>query len=223
LENTGLFRADVMGILTQILRKLSKHKAGQFAYIRILSKACGYEEHPFTISSAPGDEGVQFIIKNLGDYTGKLKKVTQGTSVLVDGPYGIFTPELSDKPKLFIAGGIGITPFLSILKKWDAKGFSGPVILIWSCRLFEEMIHREFFDMLQEKNEQFTFIPVATREEKGKAHIDKEMLGSLLEPEMQKREEVYICGPEKLRRSCINILKELGFSAASIHFEKFSS
>ena len=54
-------------------------------------------------------------------------------------------------------------------------------------------------------------------------YIDKEILGSLLEPEMQKREEVYICGPEKLRRSCINMLKELGFSAASIHFEKFSS
>jgi predicted ferric reductase len=202
---------------------LEKHRAGQFAYIRVLSKTCGYEEHPFTLSSAPGEKGIRFIIKNLGDYTGRLEKVTQGTSVLVDGPYGIFTPELSDNPMVFIAGGIGITPFLSILKEWDAKGLSGPVILVWSCRLFNEMIHKEFFEELQDAYEQFRFVPVATREEEEAGRINKDMLESIVASDMRKTAAVYICGPEKLRRSCISILKEMELPAANIHFEKFSS
>ncbi len=196
---------------------LNRHLPGQFAYLRIRSKECGFEEHPFTISSAPGNP-VTFTIKNLGDYTSKLKNVSGGTEVLLDGPYGTFTPRLTEKPLLFIAGGIGITPFLSILGEWRKKGFSGRVTIVWSCGTSEDLVHREFFDTCAEEDEQFTFIPVLTREA-DKQRITKEFLESLPGGRPAK---VYFCGPESLRRACTGFLREMGIPAAAIHFEKFS-
>jgi predicted ferric reductase len=105
-----------------------RYKAGQFVYLRFLDGTPGPEEHPFTLSSSPGEDTIAITAKDLGDFSGGLPAVQAGAPVLIDGPYGVFRSDKvsSDRPLVFIAGGIGITPFLSMLgdlvARADAKG-----------------------------------------------------------------------------------------------------
>jgi len=89
-------------------------RAGQFAVIKV--QAPGLREpHIFTIASSPHDEQLRFFIRDLGDWTQRIQRAELvGVRVVVEGPYGEFEP-LSDGvgPTVWIAGGVGVTPFLS--------------------------------------------------------------------------------------------------------------
>jgi predicted ferric reductase len=75
------------------------------------------EHHPFSISSTPAESRLRFSYKEVGDYTRSLKKLKPGDPVDVFGAYGEFTSYMfyEFKKQIWIAGGIGITPFLSML------------------------------------------------------------------------------------------------------------
>lgn len=202
-----------------------KYRAGQFGYFRIMSEICGKEEHPFTISSQPGTGELIITVKSLGDYTSKLKEIPSGTKVLFDGPYGVFTPKQDGRHHMFIAGGIGITPFLSVISEWDFAGIETPLTLIWSTRTADEMIYRDLFTRIESKNSMFLFIPVVTGSVNaitGGRRIDK----SILEPLIRKKEirntAVYICGPDLMRKSVVKELKSSGIASGNIYWEKFS-
>lgn len=97
--------------------------AGQFCYFRFLDDFPGVEEHPFTVASAPSEREIVLCAKAVGDFTTALSQVTPGVPVAVTGPYGVFTLERApaDAPLIFVAGGIGITPFLSMASQGIAS------------------------------------------------------------------------------------------------------
>ncbi|MBN2038342.1 MAG: hypothetical protein JW768_16495, partial [Chitinispirillaceae bacterium] len=161
---TPLSRDIVEVRFSDAKRVLRRHRAGQFGYFRIIDKAVGFEEHPFTISSSPASLEGSITVKNLGDYTAQLTKVRPGAQLVVDGPYGMFTPRQDGRPHVFIAGGIGITPFLSIVPYWDAQGIAQPTVLVWSCRSEQDMVHRDYFESCAKRHDLFTFFPVVTGE-----------------------------------------------------------
>src|SRR5262249_194321 len=76
------------------------------------------EWHPFTISSVPGDSSLSITVKSLGSYTGNMIKLLSGQSgvpAMVEGAYGRFSfRNFSNLNQIWVAGGIGITPFLSM-------------------------------------------------------------------------------------------------------------
>lgn len=98
---------------------------GQFVYVSFQDDPqgmhrCGVprESHPFSIASAPEDPELRLIVKALGDYTTALQALEVGALARVEGPYGrLFTRVLRPEqaPQIFIAGGIGLTPFLGLL------------------------------------------------------------------------------------------------------------
>ena len=91
-----------------------RYEAGQFAVLKVQRKGLT-EPHIFTIASSP-DEGVlRFYIRDLGDWTARMHaEDLEGAEVIVEGPYGEFDPiGHSDGPTVWVAGGVGITPFLS--------------------------------------------------------------------------------------------------------------
>jgi len=92
-----------------------RHLPGQFIYLthydRKLAAGCG-EEHPYTLSSAPGEGDLRVAIKDLGDASRAIQGIHPGAEVRVTGPYGAFFPARTRGPELWVAGGIGITPFL---------------------------------------------------------------------------------------------------------------
>ncbi len=98
-----------------------RHAAGQFALLTLDPKEGA---HPYTIASADhGDGEISFVIKALGDHTRRLvEQVQPGQAVSIEGPYGRFDLPAENGPQVWIAGGIGITPFMAWLDELNARG-----------------------------------------------------------------------------------------------------
>ena len=111
-------RADVSGSTLDVelapTGKALEHHAGQFAVLKV-QKPGLREPHIFTIASPPDSPTLRFFIRDLGDWTGRmLQEELVGAKVTVEGPYGMFEPTVEGSTKtVWVAGGVGITPFLS--------------------------------------------------------------------------------------------------------------
>jgi len=129
---SGVMRVDV-----RLQDRWDGHAAGQFAFVTF-DQAEG--PHPFTISSSWHDDGhLFFLIKDGGDYTRTLPaKLHVGEPCTVEGPYGRFVFN-SDVPRqIWVAGGIGITPFIARMQALVKQGHDKPVDLFWSIRELED-------------------------------------------------------------------------------------
>lgn len=102
---------------------------GQFVF----AATEGEPLHPFSVAGI--DKGrITLLIRRLGDYTGEVvPNVPKGTAVRLEGPWGAFRPVLDDRPQTWVAGGIGIAPFMAWLEA-AAKTPHGPVTLCWCIR-----------------------------------------------------------------------------------------
>lgn len=189
-----------------------KYLAGQFAFFTFpgISKR---EQHPFTISSHPYQNDLRVTIKGLGDYTDDLgKKLNEGDTALVEGPYGHFSSSyIKEKEQVWIAGGIGITPFLSLARDM----YTNHVHLIWCVNQEEEAVYRDELEQIAANQEHFHFTiwPSGT-----KGHLTADQLG--LEDYTDKG--FLICGPAALKENMIKQLKAHGVSNAHIYDEEFT-
>ena len=107
------------------------HQAGQFAFVSFDDKE---GPHPFTLSSAwAQDNKVSFLIKELGDYTRQLRHTLKvGSAVRVEGPYGQFNFEGAHPRQIWVAGGIGISPFVARLQALARQG-GGQNVDLFHC------------------------------------------------------------------------------------------
>lgn len=107
---------DVVEISLAPDKEPMQYQAGQFVYLTPYDSKlrAGYrEEHPYTISSSPAEGEMCIAIKNLGDASRAMQDIAIGSPVRVEGPYGaFFRSDYDEDSELWIAGGIGITPFL---------------------------------------------------------------------------------------------------------------
>lgn len=118
-----------------------RHRAGRFAFVKMQLPGLR-EPHPFTIASSPDDAHLRFFVRDLGDWTAAIhQQDLVGTLVHVEGPYGRFEPlpqERSGQPIVWVAGGVGITPFLSVLATLPAGDQAGGrPLLIYSVQRAE--------------------------------------------------------------------------------------
>lgn len=98
---------------------LKDFSPGQFAWLNLESSPFALSDHPFSISSAPTAlPRIELTIKALGDFTSQIGNTPVGLRAWVDGPYGVFTPDRYPDASglVFVAGGIGITPVMSMLR-----------------------------------------------------------------------------------------------------------
>ena len=126
--------ADITTVRCRLDRSWRGHRPGQFAFVTF---DAGEGAHPFTIASADhGDGVVAFEIKALGDYTRSLgASLHVGQPVQVEGPYGCFDIERCDPQarQVWIAGGIGVTPFLAWLESLQADPARAPSAELHYC------------------------------------------------------------------------------------------
>jgi len=218
-----------LGLVPAIGRPLT-FKAGQYIYLKPLSSRVRAEEHPFSISSAPGEkDSLRVTIKASGDFTSTIGDIRPGDRVLVDGPYGNFTLKTiaHDNQLVFLAGGIGITPFLSMLRNLRRTDPSRKVMLIWNARTRRDLIQqREMEEMLRDMPN-FIYAPVLSRDaewEGRKGRIDVDLLRQVLgdDPGTLAAADFFICGPPPMIASCEAALLKLGIAAARIHSERFA-
>jgi len=198
-----------------------RFKGGQFLKLRFLTKKIWKEEHPFSISARPNGEYVRVTIKALGDFTSAIRNIAPGTPVLIDGPHGLFTGAASRKDKtLFIAGGIGIAPIFPLLSEFAEKGKD--IVLFYGNRAEAGTAFKKDIDILAEK---YSFrVHYAMSDDSSwagaKGWIDLALIRGLA-PDFLER-EVYICGPELMRKSLENNLSAAGIQKRDIHYEDFS-
>jgi predicted ferric reductase len=119
---------------------------GQFVYISVTSKGVGKEQHPFSISSKANSDTLRISAKIVGDYTLRLRNLNVGDEVLVYGPYGRFGKSLfrsKIKRHIMVAGGIGITPFLSMTSSLDKYQTDKKFKLFYSYKNSDEAVFNQ--------------------------------------------------------------------------------
>ena len=203
---------------------------GQFGFFKIQSEGIKAEEHPFTISSSPTNRThIAITVKSLGDFTQKMKHLKVGDSVTVDGPYGKFSylDFIQEKSTVFIAGGVGITPVLSMMHHMKITDAQRHVLLIWAVKKKEDLI--QFHELQEVKNlmPNFTLIPVVSSDETWTGEhgrLDAHRMSSwVTTPHFQNQSTGYfICGPENLLQMTLESLKQIGISKNQIHYEQFT-
>ncbi len=195
-------------------KKRLDFKAGQFAFFSIPDLGTR-EMHPFTLSSHPSESDLCVTVKSLGDYTADLQQSLKvGAKVKVEGPFGLFDYHTANyKKQVWLAGGIGITPFLPFLEHLEP---AYEVTLIWTVRSAKCAYYSERIALLAKENSNIEFI-LNISDQQGRFTIDKRFSSSNLGDR-----SVMICGPEAMREAYIKQLLEKGVSYRDIHFEEFS-
>lgn len=201
------------------------HLAGQFAFVRVRSQTLSSEAHPFTISSPPGAEQVRFTIRCCGDWTRRAGALQVGDEVFVEGPYGLFCLEAVEAERLiFIAGGVGVTPMLSMLGRMAQAGDARPVVLVWSNRTPEQAVHFSEVEALQKRLKNLQLYNVMTRigETDGKSQrVDRAFLQRVC-GEYRPGTAAFVCGPPNMMKDTARALRALGFAKRNIMMEEFS-
>ncbi len=203
---------------------------GQFQFITFLrNRGLPEEEHHWTISSSPTQgDFVTATIKALGDFTATIGETRPGDKAVIHAPFGrfsyLFHPE--ENELVFIAGGVGITPLMSMLRYMRDTQDAKPMTLLYGS---PDKKNTVFYDELREMEKDdypdLTFIPVLEKPETGwdgeSGFIDKETIQKYADMENEKT-GFYIVGPPPLIYKSIDNLHALGIKDKQIHLEIFS-
>lgn len=189
---------------------------GQFAFITI--DAVGFREaHPFTISSGAQEDQLRFTMKVLGDYTRRVRDhLTVGAAVAVEGPYGRFNPLRGSEKQVWVAGGIGITPFLSALRTME-PGHGKTIRLYYCVRSAKEAL---FFGELEARAAELGNVTIARLDSDAGVRLDADEIGTDLGGALGDW-TYYLCGPKPLVAAVSNGLRKQGVSARRVHKEEF--
>jgi predicted ferric reductase len=187
---------------------------GQFAMVYLEAKD-GWHRHPFTISSGPDEPLLRVTVKALGDYTSRLaESIEPGMPAVIGGPHGRFSHWKGTNRQIWIAGGVGIAPFLSWLRALDGH-------LPHEVNLFYTTTGEAPFT-----NEIHS---IAGRHDSLRAHvIDTRVEGRLTAERVLAVANgdptgltVFMCGPPAMLRSFQTQLRLAGVPSKHIHREYF--
>ena len=199
---------------------------GQFGWLTLWGSPFKITGHPFSFlsSAAAADGRVDMTIRNLGDFTGAVHKVPVGRRVYLDGPYGAFTIGNPADMHVLIAGGIGVTPMMSMIRTLADRGDKRPVILLYASRDWESITFREELEALEARLN-LTVVHVLQNSEPGwtgeRGYITAEMFKRHLPPPYGTH-EYFICGPDVMMDAIERALKELGVPLSKYHSERYS-
>ncbi len=174
-------------------------------------RGCG-EYHPYTVSAAAPDGALAISIKALGDCTRNIQSLEKGVATRVQGPYGTFLTNRSEAPEVWVAGGIGITPFLALLRAARVKR---PTEFYYAFRDRRDAHYLDELNGLASGQPVLNFHPLAMQD-------DPTPLLTLLAavPDLPDR-EIYLCGPPPLIDAVAGWLRQHGTPPHHIHFERF--
>jgi predicted ferric reductase len=190
---------------------------GQFIFISFRSDVPGREPHPYSIASAPGNETLDIVVKALGDHTAAIEGLTPGTRADIEGPHGTFSYlNVPNARQIWIAGGIGVTPLLSMARHLD--GSAGEIDFFY-CTEGPEQAH--FIDELYAKADlypQFRVVPIRSR---SLGRISAQDIIGVSRP-IEHDAAILICGPPAMNANLATQFIERGIPRSQVYFEDFS-
>ncbi|MBX4206128.1 ferric reductase-like transmembrane domain-containing protein [Candidatus Microgenomates bacterium] len=213
LSSTKKLNNDVYEVILSATDKPITFIPGQFCFFEFENKITGTESHPFSIASKPGDPNLRFVIKVSGDFTSKLDNLETGETVFVEGAYGGFKFSNHYKKQIWIAGGIGITPFLSMV---TSVSVDQQVDLYYSVKTESEFIGLEELEQISKQNKNITLIKWLS-ETRGRLTMEEinKTSGNL------SQNIIYLCGPVAMMRSMVDQAKGFGIYGRNIRMEEF--
>jgi predicted ferric reductase len=194
-----------------------KFVPGQFIALAF-GGAGGWYRHPFSVASAPSAPRLEVTIKALGDYTSTLQEQLEpGTPAKVVGPFGGFDYTRGGNDQIWIAGGIGVTPFLSWIRAMDSS-FDRSVDFYYSIAREADALYLDEIEAAAARHTGFHPHVVNTEREgyltapktaNGQRHIEDVW--------------VYMCGPPVMAKSLASGFRELGVPRSHIRWEQFDT
>jgi predicted ferric reductase len=198
---------------------------GQFAWLIVDRSPFGVREHPFSFSSSADEpERPTMTIKALGDFTRTVGEIEPGTIAYLDGPHGVFIPRRMDAISfVFVAGGIGITPIMSILRTFADQEEPRQLTLIYASESWDEITFREEIEALADRLA-LRVVHVLRDPPDGwegeSGYVDRELIERYL-PEHPEGAAYMLCGPDPLTEAVEDALRELEIPHGQIRKERF--
>jgi len=226
------FEADVQDIITRAYSVKSfrfqkpasfDHKPGQFMYIKIKSETKELLKH-FTISSSPSEDHLEFTKKLTGsDFSNALDALKVGDKAGINGPFGFFTFEGEFEKIGILTGGIGITPFRSMVRYCTDKQMATNIVLLYGNHCEKDIVFKKEFKEIQGQNKNFKVVFTLSEPDEGwtgrKGRINLDMVKTEI-PDYKER-FFYTAGPPPLVEAMNNLLKELNLPPDQVKKEDF--
>jgi len=192
----------------------SKIAPGQFVMVAFLNgphfRGCG-EYHPFTASGLSPDGSLTLTIKALGHCTRNIQKLEPGVAARVQGPFGTFFKERTPSAELWLAGGIGIAPFLAQLR---TESVSRETHLVYTYREPSDAAYVDDLQRYASEQPLLHFKPLVVHDDVSALFTELEQIRDLSE------RQIYVCGPPAMLTALTQWLRQHGVSPKNIHYER---
>ena len=187
---------------------------GQFVFVTFHDDTLTQEAHPYTLCGPADTETLTITVKALGDYTTRLyDRLEPGVEASLEGPYGRFDYRDGGHLQIWIAGGVGVAPFLSWARNLAHDGAGTPDVDFYYCvHDRSDAVYREEFAALSQELPTVNVALVCSVED---GHLQARDLGDLTDA------DIFMCGPKRLTQDLRRQLRGRGVSDARIHFEDF--
>ncbi|MCX8182367.1 MAG: FAD-dependent oxidoreductase [Candidatus Methanomethyliaceae archaeon] len=196
---------------------------GQYLFVSVQKSGKALTK-PLSISSSPTEDFLEVTKRLTGhEFSNAMTELRVGDEIYIDGPNGSFT-FMGEYPKVgMLAGGIGITPLISMIKYCTHKQVQSSIILLYGNRSEENIPFFEELNQLAKNNKNFRVIHTLSRAGdswKGRrGHVDSEMIKEHI-PDYEER-VFYVSGPPGLVKDCTQHLRSLGVNEEKIKTENF--
>ena len=189
---------------------------GQFAMLFLEGKD-GWHRHPFTITSSPRERVMRFAIKALGDETSQLLDVVRpGMPAVIGGPFGRFSHEKGTRRQLWIAGGIGVTPFLSWLRALDTHPLRGRVDFFYTSASADPPYAAEIRALADRRDP--VHVHFVNSSSQGHLTAERVLAAADASPDTL---SVFLCGPAGMVRNLQTGFRRAGVASRHIYHEYF--
>jgi predicted ferric reductase len=191
---------------------------GQFFRWRFLTRDLWWQSHPYSLSAMPQPGLMRITVKARGEHSGSLANLPPGTRIIAEGPYGAFTPSLTGRRVLFIAGGVGITPIRAMFAALP-KRMSGGITLLYRASHPRDVVFSRELNAIATDRQAALHYLVGSRDQLGYDPLDADHLARTV-PGLH-RYEAYVCGPGGMTTAAVNALVAAGVPRRRIHHESF--
>lgn len=202
------------------------YEAGQFVWLNVGNSPFSLFENPFSISSAPASgPALQFVIKELGDFTRTIGRIEPGARAYLDGPHGDLVVAGRGEPGMaLVAGGVGIAPLIGILRQLCHENDTRPTMLIYGNRLEEQIAYREELATMAEAHGT-EVVHVLSEPPDGwtgrTGLVDADLIRAVFDPATMKHWLFLLCGPPAMMQVVETTLIEMGVPSRQIESERF--
>ena len=206
---------------------------GQYQYLTLFQDGLPVQEHPFTFSSSPSRPGtVSATIKASGDWTKLIHTVKPGDDGWVEAPYGRFSHVLhpEERDLVFVAGGVGITPLMSMLRYSYDTQEPRNILLLYANRTEADIVFRDELAEMERRSQseetgcRVQVVHILSKPEAGwigeTGRLDADKIARHCGEIAGKN--FYLCGPTGLIDATAATLHEMGAALGRIHFERFA-